>query len=336
MRVNRQGEPGFAGLGTFAKLPLVLEPGQLEGVDVAIVGAPFDETVSHRPGTRFGPRAVRMAEDSSGVPPYRPHMLLGIDPFTELRVVDYGDAETVPGDAERSHAAVKSLVSDICAAGAIPIVIGGDHSVAHPDMTAVAEHHGAGTVGVIHFDAHADTATDLDGVVRSHGTPMRLVVDEGSIPGDRFIQIGLRGWWPVPEEFGWMRDVGMRWYTMYEIDDRGFRTCMDEVIEAASGWEKVFLSVDIDSLDPAFAPGTGTAEPGGLTPRELLYATRRIAAELPVVGMEMVEVAPMYDSHGNVTAINGHRVILEALSGIALRRSGRRPAPELDARGIHV
>jgi agmatinase len=332
MRVNRPGEPGFAGLGTFCKLPLVLEPEQLEGVDVAIVGAPIDDTVSHRPGTRFGPRAVRIAEDSGGSPPSRPHMLLGIDPFDVLNVVDYGDAETIAADPARSHRAIKQRVAEVCAAGAVPVLLGGDHSIAHPNITAIAEHHGAGTVGVIHFDAHADTATDLRGVVLSHGTPMRRVVDEGSVRGDMFIQLGLRGCWPGSEEFSWMRGAGFRWYTMYELDERGFRRCIDEVLEAARGWDKVFLSVDIDSLDPAYAPGTGTPEPGGLTPRELLHAVRRIGAELPVVGMELVEVAPVWDSHGNVTAINGHRVVLDALCGMALRRSGRAAQPELDGR----
>jgi len=332
MQVNRSGEPGYAGLATFCKLPLVLEASGLEGVDVAILGAPFDEAVSHRPGARFGPRAVRMAEDSAGVPPSRPHMALGIDPFQVLTVVDYGDAEAVSADTERTHRAVKGLVAEVCAAGAVPVVIGGDHSVAHPNMTAVAEHHGRGRVGVLHFDAHADTATDLDGVVRSHGTPMRLVVDEGSIRGDMFIQLGLRGCWPGPEEFEWMREQGFRWYTMYELDERGFAACVEEAIDAGRSWDAVFLSVDIDSLDPAFAPGTGTPEPGGLTPRELLHAVRRITSELPVVGMELVEVAPVWDSHAAVTATNGHRVILDALCGMALRRSGGATRPELDNR----
>ena len=210
MRVNRIGEPGYAGLATFCKLPLVLEPSGLAGVDVAILGAPFDEAVSHRPGARFGPRAVRMAEDSAGHPPSRPHMLLGVDPFEVLTVVDYGDAETGVRQTPSAATGRSSSWWRRCAPpGAVPIVIGGDHSVAHPDMTAVAEHHGPGKVGVIHFDAHADTATDLDGVVRSHGTPMRLVVDEGSIRGDMFIQMGLRGCWPGPEEFSWMRDAGL-------------------------------------------------------------------------------------------------------------------------------
>ena len=306
-------------------------PAELEGVDVAIVGAPFDEAVSNRPGTRYGPRAIRNADDTGGVPPRRPHMLLGVDPFVELNVVDYGDAETVLGDTAASHAAVKQLVSEICAAGAIPLILGGDHSVAIPDMTAVAEHHGLGKVGVIHFDAHADTASAMHGFELSHGSPMRVVVDNGAIRGDQFIQIGLRGWWPEEEEFTWMRENGFRWYTMYELDERGFVTCLDEVIEAAKEWDHVFFSVDIDSLDPAFAPGTGTPEIGGLSTRELGTAIRRVTAELPVVGFELVEVSPQYDPSG-ITAVNAHRLVLEALSGLALRRSGRSAAPQLDSR----
>ena len=331
IRVNRIDEPGFAGIATFSKLPLALDPSGLAGADAAIIGAPMDETVSNRPGSRFGPRAVRMADDSAGVPPQRPHMLLGVDPYTVLNVVDYGDAEVVPGDTERSHAAIKKIIGEVLTAGAIPFVLGGDHSIADPHFTAVADHHGHGTVGVIHFDAHADTATELAGVTRSHGTPMRLVVDSGAIPGDRFMQVALRGWWPEQEEFAWMRSVGFRWWTIYELDERGFDVCLDEIIAAASGWEKVILSVDVDALDPAYAPGTGTPEPGGLTPRELFRAVRRIGAELNVCSVEVVEVAPAYDP-SDVTAINAHRVVLETLSGIALRRTGGPAAPELDGR----
>jgi agmatinase len=330
--VNRPGEASFAGIPTFAKLPLALEPSDLAGFDVAILGAPMDETVSNRPGSRYGPRAIRQADEASGLPPSRPHMLLGVDPFAVLNVVDYGDAETIPGDTARSHDAIRERVAEICAAGAIPVVLGGDHSIADPNMTAVADHYGPGTVGVIHFDAHADTASHLAGVERSHGTPMRLVVDRGSIPGDRFLQVGLRGFWPEPPEFQWMRDVGFRWWTAYELDERGFDVCLAEVIEAARGWEHVFLSIDIDALDPAYAPGTGTPVPGGLTPRELGRATRRITSELPVCAIELVEVAPAYDPSGNITAIAGNTLVLEALSGLALRRSGLPARPELDGR----
>ena len=333
MIINREGEASFAGIPTFAKLPLVLDPGELAGIDVAILGAPMDETVSNRPGSRYGPRAIRQADEGSGLPPSRPHMLLGVDPFAILKVVDYGDAETVPGDTARSHDAIRRRVAEICTAGAIPVVLGGDHSIADPNMTAVADHYGPGTVGVIHFDAHADTATHLAGVERSHGTPMRLVVDRGSMRGDRFLQVGLRGFWPEPAEFAWMREVGFRWWTAYELDERGFDVCLEEVIEAARGWEHVFLSIDIDALDPAYAPGTGTPVPGGLTTRELGRATRRITSQLPVCAIELVEVAPAYDPSGNITAVAANSLLLEALSGLALQRSGQPARPELDGRG---
>jgi agmatinase len=334
--VNRQREPAYAGLGTYCKAPLALTPEELAGVDVAIVGAPFDEGVSNRPGTRFGPRAIRQADNFPLSPPSRPHMHLGVDPFAELTIVDYGDAECMPADLARSHAEIEARVGEILAAGAIPIVLGGDHSLATPDMTAMAKHFGKGEVGVIHFDTHADTAPALWGVELSHGSPMRRVVDEGWIAGEHFLQIGLRGYFPDPVDFDWMRGAGLRWHTMYEIEDRGFRAVLDDLIATARDDlpEQIFLSVDVDVLDPAFAPGTGTPEPGGLTPRELLSGVRRICAELPVAGMEVVEVLPAYDP-GNITALVAHRCVLEALSAIALRRTGGAPRPQLSgaARG---
>jgi agmatinase len=331
--VNRHREPAYAGLATYCKAPLALTPEELEGVDVAIVGAPFDEGVSNRPGTRFGPRAIRQADNFPLSPPSRPHMALGIDPFAELTIVDYGDAECMPADLARSHAEIKARVGEILEAGAIPIVLGGDHSLAHPDMTAMAEHYGKGNVGVIHFDTHADTAPALWGVELSHGSPMRLVVDEGSIAGEHFIQVGLRGYFPDPPDWDWMRSAGLRWYSMYEIEDRGFNAVLDDLIATAKRDlpDQIFLSVDVDVLDPAHAPGTGTPEPGGLLPRELLRGIRRITAELPIAGMEVVEVLPAYDS-GSVTALVAHRCVLEALGGIALRRTGREPQPQRDNR----
>ena len=199
-------------------------------------------------------------------------------------------------------------------------------------MTAVADHYGPGTVGVIHFDAHADTATDLAGVERSHGTPMRLVVDRGSIPGDRFLQVGLRGFWPEPPEFAWMREVGFRWWTAYELDERGFDVCLDEVIEAARGWEHVFLSIDIDALDPAFAPGTGTPVPGGLTTRELGPGdAAHHSPSCRCVAIELVEVAPAVrperQHHGDRREHPGARGALG--SRAAAERTSRR-RPELD------
>jgi agmatinase len=329
--VNREREPGYAGLGTYCKVPLALTPAELAGADVAIIGAPFDEGVSNRPGTRFGPRAIRQADNFPLSPPTRPHLGLGVDPFSILNVVDYGDAECMPGDLAASHSAIKRCVEEILVAGAIPVILGGDHSVALPDMTAMAERHGACAVGVVHLDTHADTAPALWGLELSHGSPMRSVVYNGSIRGDHFLQFGLRGYFPEPADFDWMRSVGMRWHTMYDVDERGFGACLDALMEDARALpEHVFLSVDVDALCPAFAPGTGTPEPGGLTPRELLAVVRRVCLELPVAGMEVVEVSPPYDPSG-VTALVAHRIVLEALSAIAARRRGRGPQPERPA-----
>lgn len=328
MRVNRPNEPSFAGLGTFDKLPLVLERAELEGVDVAIVGAAIDETTVGRPGTRFGPRAIRLA-DPAGAGDERPHMELGVDPYEALTVVDHGDVEVVPGDPARSHEAIRDAVGGIVAAGAFPVVLGGDHSILHPDAGAAADHFGE--VGVIHFDAHADDAESLFGVRRSHGTPVRLLVDEGSVRGEHVVQVGLRGYWPGPEEFAWARERGLVWFTQGEIDERGLAGVVEETIRLAGAPGRVWLSVDIDVVDPGSAPGTGAPEPGGMTPRELLGALRRIGREVELCGMEVVEVSPPYDQ-ADVTALLAHRAVLEVLSGLALRRSGREPVPERPSR----
>jgi agmatinase len=325
--VSREREPSYAGAGaTFSKLPLVLDPADLAGVDVAIVGAPMDEAVSNRPGARFGPRAIRLG-DYNGPPP-RPHMDLGVDPFEVLTVVDYGDAEVTPADQARSHEAIRRSVSEVLAAGAVPIVLGGDHSIAHPDVGAVAHHLPSGeTLGLVHFDAHADNAEDVWGVLRSHGTPLRRLVEEGSLDGRNIVQVGLRGYWPGPEEFEWARGQGFRWHLMEEITERGMDPVMDDVTAAASEWDHMFLSFDIDVCDPAFAPGTGTPEPGGITSREALRAIRRLAYEVGFAGMEVVEVSPPYD-HADITAYLANRLVLEALSGLALRTLGGEPRPQ--------
>lgn len=331
MEIGRDGEPSYAGGGTFSKLPLVLDVAELVGVDVAIVGAPIDEAVSHRPGARFGPRAIRLADPNAHRPTSAPNMDVGLDPFEVLRVVDHGDAPVIPADPARSHAAIRETVEAVARAGAIPIVLGGDHSIAHPDIGAVAAAHAPGAVGVIHFDAHADDAKELYGVTRSHGTPLRLLVDEGSVKGSDIVQVGLRGYWPGPEEFEWARSNGFRWYRMEDVVDRGIDAVVGDVLSDLADLPHIFLSVDIDVCDPAYAPGTGVPEPGGLQARELLRAVRRIAATVPLAGMEVVEVSPPFD-HAEVTALLAHRVVLEALSGIALRKSGGVAFPERDGR----
>jgi agmatinase len=325
MQVNQPDETSYSGLSTFMKVPLALDPDELTGSDVAIVGAPMDDMVTYRPGTRFGPRAIRAAHDDSR--PSAWHMDLGIDPFAELRIVDAGDAPVTPGDAHGSHRAIRAAVSNIVEAGAVPIVLGGDHSIAYPDVTAVAAGAPSGSLALVHLDAHADTATEIYGVEWSHGTPFRHLVDDGIVPGPRVVQVGLRGYWPEPPEFTWAREQKVRWHRMQAVTERGIDAVVDSVLEEIGDAESLFLSVDVDVLDPAFAPGTGTPEPGGMSTRELLRAVRRLVLAKGLAGMEVVEVSPPYD-HADITAMAAHRVVLEGLSALAMHRSGRSPAPE--------
>jgi agmatinase len=297
------------------------EPSTYAGADVVIVGAPFDGGTSHRPGTRFGPLAIRstdyLAHDGS-----RPHLALRVDALQDLRVLDAGDVEMPPGHIERSLDALTEAVATVASSGAIPVVLGGDHSITLADVTGVARRHGAGRVSVVHFDAHADTGDVEFGSLYGHGQPMRRLIESGAARGDRFLQIGLRGYWPGPETLDWMAAQGMRSYEMSELGARGIDECLDEAFAiAVDDCDGVFLSVDIDVADPAHAPGTGTPEPGGLSARQLLDAVRRVALELPVVGVDVVEVSPPYD-HADITAALANRVVLEALSGMAARRRG--------------
>lgn len=327
MRPFRPGEAGYVGPGiTFLRTPLVLDPADLTDVDIAILGAPFDEGVTYRPGTRFGPRAIRLA-DHSGIGG-RAHMEAGIDPKAVLKIVDFGDIEAVPSDLLASHALLRSHVSMILEKGAVPIVLGGDHSLSAPVMQAIADQHGPDGYAVIHFDTHADTGFLEEPTSYNHGTPFYRGVSEGFMRGDHIFQIGLRGTWPNPAEFDWMREVGFRWRTMAEVMSLDLNAVVAEAIAyAASKAPRVYLTVDIDVLDPAFAPGTGTPEPGGLMTRELLSAVRTIALAVDLCAMDMVEVSPPYDV-AETTAQAAHRVVLETLTGIALRRTGHCPRPQ--------
>ena len=278
-------KPDYAGLLTFAGLPYTEDPAELAGVDVAIVGAPMDELTSDRPGTRFGPRAIRAASCPPG-----PHLETGVDALREaMRVIDYGDAPIVPADPVRSHAAIEGIVGEIVAAGAIPVILGGDHSIAEPDIRACAAAHGP--VGLIHFDTHTDTGREVYGVELSHGSIMYRLVEQGHVDPKRYVQIGLRGYWPGEEEFGWQREQGITSLFMHDVRDRGIRAVLDEAL-AAVGDGPVFLSVDVDVLDPAFAPGTGTPEPGGMTSTDLLWACREVGRRVELIGADVVEVLP--------------------------------------------
>jgi agmatinase len=214
----------------------------------------------------------------------------------------------------------------------VPLVLGGDHSVTLPDATGVARHLGFGRVSMIHFDAHADTGDIEFGSLIGHGQPMRRLIESGALRGDRFLQLGLRGYWPPPETLDWMAEQRMRSYEMSEIVSRGLDECLTEAFGIAlDECEGVFLSVDIDVCDPGHAPGTGTPEPGGLTARELLDSVRRIAYELPVLGIDVVEVSPPYD-HAEITSFLANRVVLEALTGMARRRRDARDGTSWDPR----
>lgn len=298
-------------------------PGELNALaaaDVAIVGAPFDWGTTYRPGARFGPRAIR-AGDYLGSDGERPHLPTGIDPFQELSIVDIGDFDLVPGYVEESITRIRRGINRIAEQGAVPIVLGGDHTITFPDAGGVADIHGHGEVALIHFDAHADTGETHFGEMLGHGTPMRRLIESGAVPGHRFVQIGLRGYWPPPDVVQWMREQEMRTYLMTDILDRGLGPVVDEALSyALDGASKAFISVDIDVVDPGMAPGTGTPEPGGLTSRELLHTLRRLARELNVVGADVVEVSPPYDGPGEITSILANRVVLEILNGMAERK----------------
>jgi agmatinase len=247
--------------------------------------------------------------------------------FQVLRCVDTGDAPVVPARPERAHRVIREKVRRIASAGILPIVLGGDHSITYPSASAVSEVHRPRRVGVVHFDAHADTGKDLYGALLSHGTPMRRLIEEGWVAGRNFVQIGLRGYWPDRPTFEWMRSQGMRWHTMTELRERGLEAVLrDAIAEALDGPDAIYLSIDIDVLDPAAAPGTGTPEPGGLASWELLLAVREIVRRVDLVAMDVVEVSPPFD-HAEITAMAAHRCVLEALSALASKRIGRGEDP---------
>src|SRR3954468_18213573 len=310
-------KPDYAGLLTFSGMPYTQDAAELEGVDVAIVGAPTDDLVSDRSGTRFGPRAIRAASCPPG-----PHLEARIDAFEQLKVVDFGDAAVLPADPARTHQAIEDLVGQVVDAGALPVILGGDHSIAEPDMRAIATRKGA--VGLIHFDTHTDTGQEVFGVELSHGSIMYRLVEQGHVDPSRYVQIGLRGYWPGEKEFAWQRARGITSLFMHDVRDLGIREVVARALRAV-GDGPVYLTVDVDVLDPAFAPGTGTPEPGGMTSVDLLWACREVAARVELVGAEVVEVAPALVASADITALVAERLVREMITGSALRRHGAGP-----------
>ena len=307
-------KPDYAGLLTFGTLPYTQDPAELAGVDVAIVGAPTDDLVSDRPGARFGPRAIRAASCPPG-----PHLEAEVDAMAELRMVDYGDAPVLPADPVRTHEAIERTVGEVVAAGAIPVVLGGDHSIAEPDIRACAA--GREPIRLVHVDTHTDTGSEVFGVEVSHGTPMYRLVEAGVVDPRRYVQIGLRGYWPGEKEFAWQEARGITSFFMHDVRRLGIEEVVGRAIAVVEDGP-VYLSVDVDVLDPAYAPGTGTPEPGGMESADLLWACRTVARELELVGAEVVEVIPTAPGSADITALVADRIVREILTGIALRKRG--------------
>ena len=307
--------------GTFDGLSFAPDEESLasSGADVAIVGAPTDDGTSGRPGARFGPRAIRTAPTTWGSDAWS--IQLGVEPYEHLNVVDAGDAPVAPSRHARALRVIHEKVFRIARTGTLPIVLGGDHSITYPSAAAVARHVHPASLGIVHFDAHADTGASVYGSLISHGTPMRRLIEEEWVAGRNFVQVGLRGYWPDRDTFAWMESQGMSWHTIVEIEERGLDAVIaDAIAEALDGPERVYLSVDIDVVDPGMAPGTGTPEPGGMLARELLTAVRRIVGEVEVAGMDVVEVSPPYDQ-SEVTALLAYRVVMEAISALAAKKA---------------
>lgn len=308
------------GFATFANAPVAWTPEDLKAgkVDVAIVGAPLDMGSGWR-NAIDGPRALRMTGGAGGNDMYSM-----ISPNAELNIVDYGDIAVDQNSTERSVDHVREVVAEIAKTGAIPIVIGGDHSLEYPNVAAAADVYGKGKVGVVHFDSHYDIGRGRVHLL-DHGQPVYRVLSEGHVNAKDYIQVGLRARGPDLETFGWMRNKGMRYHTMVEVERDGWDKVMKAALaEARQNTKKLWISFDVDVLDPAFMPGTGTPVPGGLTVREAQPIMRRLCAENDIAGIDIVEVAPYLDTSYK-TALNSNYLLNACLSGIAMRRKGLKP-----------
>jgi len=301
--------PRYTGVRTFARCPQVME---LEEVDVAVVGVPFDTATSRRPGARFGPEAIRSA--SIGLRPYHPP--LDVDVFARLSVVDRGDVAVTPGNAERTTAQIAAALEPVVRAGVVPLTLGGDHSIVLGELRAQAAVHGP--LALVLLDAHADTWDDYYGERYFHGTPFRRAVEEGLLRPERSLLAGMRGPLYSASDLSDARGLG------FELVQDGELHAMDTAEYARRVRERVgdapaFFSFDIDVIDPAFAPGTGTPEVAGLDPREALAFVRALAG-MGFTGFDVVEVSPPYDGPGETTALVAAAVAYEFLALTAVSR----------------
>ena len=300
--------PRFSQVPTFMRLPHHREARDL---DVALVGIPYDGGTSYRSGARFGPREIRV--QSAMIRPWHP--VLRVAPFERLRVADYGDIDISPVSIERTYDIIEKGIAEILAAGAVPVAVGGDHSIALPILRAVAGRHGP--VGLIHFDSHPDTWDEYFGSKYFHGTMFRRAVEERLIDPARTIQLGIRGPLYSATDFDFQAANRMEVIRVEAIKERGVSWVVERFQRLVGG--KVYCSFDIDAVDPAYAPGTGTPEVGGLTSYEALTLVRGLRG-LDLVGFDLVEVAPQYDSPGQITALLAANLLFEFVCLLALAR----------------
>lgn len=296
------------GIPSFMRLPVTRE---LKGIDVAILGVPFDSSTSYRTGTRFGPRKIREAS----LMIWGHNATLNVTPLKMLKTVDYGDVSVIPTSIEHTMTAITQTAGEIIASGTTLITLGGDHSITLPLLRAHAKKYGP--VSLVHIDAHIDTwEAEFEAVPYSHGTPFRYALQEGLIREGEYMQIGIRGPVSGENDYADARQLGARIVTIHELMEKGVAAILHEVHERMKG--PVYVTLDIDSADPACAPGTGTPEVGGLTSYQLLQLVRGLHG-LNLIGFDLVEVSPPFD-HGDITAILAANLVFEYLSLLALQR----------------
>jgi agmatinase len=287
------------------RLPHVTDP---RGLDVAIVGVPFDGGTSYRPGARMGPREIRA--QSSLIRSY--NYFQKVAPFDRLNVADAGDIDAPPVSIEKCYDAVEAGIGAIADAGARPIVVGGDHSITLPVLRALARRHGP--LAVVQFDAHIDTWDEYFGGKYFHGTPFRRAIEEGIVDGARFIQVGIRGPMYGESDLDFHREHGITMIDIDQVKDRGIAAVVEHIRRIATG--PAYVTFDIDAVDPAFAPGTGTPEVGGLNSHDAQRLVRGLAG-LKLIGADVVEVSPLYDGPGQITSVLAANLLFELLCAMA-------------------
>ena len=301
--------PRFAQPATFMRLPYTTD---LHGVDVAILGVPFDSGTSYRSGARLGPREIRA--QSSLIRPYSYFQKVPI--FERLTIVDAGDVDAPPVGIEAAYAAIDAAVDRVLAAGAVPMIVGGDHSISLPILRAIARAHGP--VALVQFDAHVDTWGDYFGGKYFHGSPFRRAIEEGLIVPAEYVQVGIRGpMYGEEADFAFQRQHGVTTIDIRQVKTEGVEKTAARVRALVRG-RPLYVTFDIDSVDPAYAPGTGTPEVGGLTSFEAQELVRGLAG-LPLVGCDVVEVAPPFDGPGQITSLLAANIMFELLGVLARR-----------------